>query len=261
MDLKTKNIGITLSGGGSKGIAHAGALQFLEENNIKPAVMSGTSAGAIIAAMYAFGKTPKEILSFFQSIYLFHWKHFTLKKPGIIDSESFQFYFNEIFGDAKMGDLPIPVKITATDLVKGKLKIFSEHTKVTDAVLASASFPGVLSPYKVNGKLYSDGGILNHFPTDLLQGDCDSIIGIYVSPIHNIEEKELNSIKSVTTRAFELLSGHANYQKFNLCDWVIEPKALADFGTFETSKTKMNTIFDIGYNEAKKSYEELREKE
>ena len=94
----------------------------------------------------AFGKTPKEILSFFQSIYLFHWKHFTLKKPGIIDSESFQFYFNEIFGDAKMGDLPIPVKITATDLVKGKLKIFSEHTKVTDAVLASASFPGVLSP-------------------------------------------------------------------------------------------------------------------
>lgn len=257
MNLKSKTIGITLSGGGSKGIAHAGALQFLEENGIKPKAMSGTSAGAIIAAMYAFGKTPKEILAFFQSIYLFHWKHFTLKKAGIIDSESFQMYFNAIFGDAKIGDLPIPTKITATDLVRGKLKIFSNDTKITDAVLASASFPGVLSPYKINGKLYSDGGILNHFPTDLLQGDCDSIIGIYVSPIHNIEEKELNSIKSVTTRAFELLSGHANYQKFTLCDWVIEPKELANFGTFETSKSKMSEIFTIGYQEAKKSFEEL----
>ena len=190
MDLKSKNIGIALSGGGSKGIAHAGALQFLNEQNIKPTILSGTSAGAIIAAMYSFGKTPNEILNFFQSIYFFNWKHFTLKKPGIIDSDSFKIYFNAIFKDTRIGDLPIPVKITATDLVKGKLKIFNEETKVTDAILASAAFPGVLSPYKINERLYSDGGILNHFPTDLLLGNCENIIGIYVSPIQNIEGKD-----------------------------------------------------------------------
>lgn len=257
MDFKSKEIGIALSGGGSKGIAHAGALQFLEEQNIKPSIISGSSAGAIIAAMYAFGKTPQEILTFFQSIYFFNWKHFTLKKPGIIDSESFKIYFNTIFGDTQIGDLPIPIKITATDLVKGKLKIFNDDTKIVDAVLASASYPGMLTPYEINNKLYSDGGILNHFPTDLLQGNCDCIIGVYVSPIQNIETKDLNSIKAVTTRAFNLLSAQGNYQKFSLCDWVIEPKDLANYSTFETNKTKMKAIFDIGYTEAKNSFAEI----
>ena len=153
MDLDSKNIGLVLSGGGSKGIAHAGAIKFLEEKNIKPATISGTSAGAIIAALYAFGKTPEEILTFFKSIYFFHWKHFTLKKAGIIDSDSFKEYFDKIFGDTKIGDLPIPIHITATDLVKGKLKIFRPDTKITDAVLASSSFPGMLSPYKINNNV------------------------------------------------------------------------------------------------------------
>ena len=161
---------IVLSGGGSKGIAQAGALKFLEEQNIKPSHIAGTSAGAIIAALYAYGKKPEEILEFFKSIYFFHWRHFTFKKAGIVDSESFKSYFNTIFKDATIGELAIPTFITATDLVKGKLKVFRPETKITDAVLASSSFPGMLSPYELNGKLYSDGGILNHFPTDLLQG-------------------------------------------------------------------------------------------
>lgn len=257
MDFTTKNIGIALSGGGSKGIAHAGALQFLEENNIKPNRMSGSSAGAIIAAMYSYGKSPSEILDFFQSIYFFNWKHFTLKKPGIIDSVAFKKYFEKVFGETKIGDLPIPVKITATNLVTGKLKVFGENTLVSDAVLASAAFPGMLTPYVLNEKMYSDGGILNHFPADLLQGDSDIIIGVYVSPIHNVEAKNLNSIKSVTTRSFELLTARGNYQKFGLCDWVIEPKELANFSTFETSKTKMKAIYEIGYNEAQHTFKDV----
>ena len=96
MNLTSKNIGIALSGGGSKGIAHAGVLQYLDENKIKPTRMSGRSAGAIIAAMYAYGKSPAEILDFFQSIYFFNWKHFTLKKPGIIDSLAFKKYFENL---------------------------------------------------------------------------------------------------------------------------------------------------------------------
>ena len=84
-----------------------------------------------------------------------------------------------------------------------------------------------------------------------------TIIGVYVSPIQTIEAKDLRSIKAVTTRAFDLLSAQGNYQKFNLCDWVIEPKELANFSTFETNKAKMNKIFDIGYQAAKKSFEEL----
>lgn len=258
MDFSSKSIGLVLSGGGSKGIAQAGALKFLEEQHIEPSYIAGTSAGAIIAALYAFGKKPEEILEFFKSIYFFHWKHFTFKKAGIIDSQSFKTDFDKIFNDATLGDLNVPTFITATNLVSGKLKIFRDDSKITDAVLASSSFPGMLSPYELNGKLYSDGGILNHFPTDLLQGRCDAIIGIYVSPIQTIEAKDLKSIKSVTTRAFDLLSAHGNYQKFSLCDWVIEPKELANFSTFETNKTKMDAIFEIGYQAAKSSFKELK---
>ncbi len=257
MDLKTKSIGLILSGGGSKGLAHAGVIKFLEEKNIFPDCIAGTSAGSIVGALYAWGKTPEEILEFFKSIYLFHWKHLTFKKAGLIDSESFRNYFHSIFDDAVLSDLKIPIQITATDMVRGKLKIFSPKTKIADAILASSAFPGVFSPYQIEGNVYSDGGILNHFPTDILQGQCDVVIGVYVSPIQKIEAKDLSSIKAVTTRAFDILSANSNVHKFNICDWVIEPKDLCLYSTFETSKTKMDAVFNIGYEAAKRSHEKL----
>ncbi|MFK6999948.1 patatin-like phospholipase family protein [Flavobacterium oreochromis] len=252
--MNSRNIGIVLSGGGSKGLAHAGVLHFLDENGMKPKIISGTSAGAIIAALYAVGKSPIEILDFFRSIYFFHWRHFTFSKAGLIDGNAFETYFYKIFKDLKIGDLPIKIHITATDLVKGELRIFDEKTRIVDAVLASSSFPGVFSPYEFEGKLYSDGGILNHFPTDLLQGRCDYCIGVYVSPIQKIESKDLTSIRSVTARAFDLLFGNSSIHKFANCDWLIQPEELSKFGTFETSKLKMDEIFSIGYKEAQKTF-------
>lgn len=259
MKINSESLGLVLSGGGTKGLAHAGVLKFLEENNLKPQQIAGTSAGSIVGALYAGGKSPEEILDFFKSIYFFNWKHFTFKKAGLIDSDVFKMYFDTFFQEKTIGDLKIDLHIAATDLVKGKLKIFENETKIVDAVLASSSFPGILSPYKVEGNLYSDGGILNHFPTDVLQGRCESIIGVYVSPIQKIDEKDLNSIKAVTTRAFELLSANSNQNKFNICDWVIAPEELSAFGTFETNKAKMDKIFEIGYNAAKVSYYEFIE--
>ncbi len=258
MDMKSKNIGLVLSGGGSKGLAHAGVLHFLEEQNIRPTQIAGSSAGSIVAALYSFGKSPKEILSFFQSIYFFHWKHFTFTKAGIIDSLSFKKYFTDVFGDATIGDLKIPIHVTATDMVKGKIKIFDRDTSIVDAILASSAFPGIISPYVIDDNWYSDGGILNHFPTDILQGRCDIIIGVYVSPIQKIEAKDLNSIKAVTSRAFDLLTANTTMQKFTLCDWVIEPEELSKYGTFETNKIKMEIIFNHGYEAAKKSFPDFQ---
>ena len=257
MDLNSKSIGLVLSGGGAKGLAHAGAIKFLEEQNIRPQRIAGTSSGSIVGALYSWGKTPDEILELFKSIYFFHWRHITFKKAGLIDSESFKFHFESIFKDAVLGDLKIPIQITATDMVKGRLKIFEKETKIIDAILASSAFPGIISPFEIDGKPYSDGGILNHFPTDIIQGQCDTIIGIYVSPIQTIEAKDLNSIRAVTTRAFDILSADSNTHKFNICDWVIEPKKLSIYSTFETNKIKMDAIFDIGYEAAKTSYEKL----
>jgi NTE family protein len=257
MDDKSKSIGLILSGGGSKGIAHAGVLQFLKEKNIAPTQIAGSSAGSIVAALYGSGKTPEEILEFFKSIYFFHWKHFTFTKAGLIDSESFKEYFYTVFKDTTLAELKIPVHITATDMIRGRSKVFGPETKTIDAILASSSFPGVMSPYEIKGKLYSDGGILNHFPTDLLREKCDTLIGVYVSPIQKIEAKDLTSIKSVTARAFDLFSANSSIHKFDHCDWLIEPEALSLYSTFETSKVKMEAIFNIGYESAKKTYKKL----
>ncbi|MFL9844579.1 patatin-like phospholipase family protein [Flavobacterium rhizosphaerae] len=251
------SIGITFSGGGTKGIAHAGALKFFNELGIQPKHLAGTSSGAIVASLYAAGQSPEQILEFFKSIYFFHWKHFTFRKAGFIDSGSFKAYFNSIFKGATIGEMPYRMHITATDLVSGKLHIFGSETSIVDAILASSSFPGVISPHEINGKLYGDGGIVNLFPSDILQGRCETLIGIYVNTAQKVEIKDLRSIKSVLTRAYELISVNSNMQKFVLCDWMINPEELALYGTFETSKIKMDEIFEIGYQAAKKSYESL----
>jgi len=253
-------IGVALSGGGSKGLAHAGVLKYLDEIDCQPEIMSGSSAGSIVASLYSYGIRPHEILDFFQSIYFFNWKHFTLTKPGFIDSNAFKSYFTKIFGEATLKELKIRTLITATDMVTGQLNVFDKDTKIAEAILASSSFPGVMSPFEIDGNLYSDGGILNHFPTDLLRDKCETLIGVYVSPIQSITHKDLNSIKAVTARAFDLLSAKSNISKFEHCDWLIESNELCQYNTFETNKQRMKEIFTIGYETAKKSHKNFIDK-
>ena len=247
--------GLALSGGGTKGIAHAGVLQYLEEQNLQAHKVAGTSAGSIVAGLYAAGKSPQDILSFFKSVSLFSWKHFTLTKPGIIDPKAFREYFIKFLGnDLTIGDTTIPVYITATDLVSGKLKIFNNDDKLIDAMLASSSVPAVFSPVKIGDNLYSDGGILNNFPTDLLykDKDCEYLIGSYVNPLQELTLQQISTIRAVTSRSFELLAVKEMFFKRKHCNTIIEPLALSKYNTFETNVAKMDEIFEIGYNEAKK---------
>lgn len=109
------SIGLALSGGGHKGLAHAGVLQFLEEQNIQIDVISGTSAGAIVGGLYAVGKKPAEILDFFKSVKLFSWNHLSFSKAGLLDAEKFIDYLDVIFGETKLVDLPKEMYISATD--------------------------------------------------------------------------------------------------------------------------------------------------
>lgn len=253
---KGTKIGLVLSGGGYKGIAHAGVLQFLDEQNIKPDFLAGTSAGSIVSSLYAAGIEPKEILIFFKSVNLFNWQHFTLKKAGLIDVNTFDRYLKKVFGEMTLGELPIPVYINATNIVTGELHVFKKKTKVVDAILASSAFPGVFSPYQIGNKLYSDGGILNNFPIDVIKKKCDFIIGSNVTPIEEATPENLTSIKAVTIRAYELMTRMQNARQGQLCDWLIEPKELNMYSTFERSKKKMDEIYELGYNTAKESFTE-----
>lgn len=260
MNIKTTIFGLALSGGGHKGLAHAGAIQFLNEQGIYPEIISGTSAGSIVGSLYANGKKPEEILDFFKSVSLFSWSHISFRKAGFLDASQFSRYLYKEFGDKKIQDLSSEIYISATEIETGKLKIFSKDTKIVDAVLASSAFPGVFTPVVINNKFYSDGGIVNNYPVNTIQGRCDFLIGSNVNPVIVYNQTRLTSIKSVALRAMEIMMRQNTYTQSQLCDWHIQAEALADYSTFETSKKRMDEIFQIGYEEAKKSFKKIEDK-
>lgn len=253
MDYQT---GLVLSGGGTKGIAHAGVLKFLEDQHIKVDVISGTSAGALVGAFYAYGKSPEEILAFFQSVHFFNWKHLVFNKPGIVSSDIFRIYLEPVFGNSKIKESKIPLLLTATDLSTGTMHVFDEDTEVIDAIISSAAIPGVATPYSINDKIYCDGGVINNFPADLLKDRVEKMIGVYLSPLDKLNQNKIKSIRSVTERALEILLHRAEATKFELCDWFIPLMKLSSYGRFETKKHRTQEIFDIGYLSAQETFAE-----
>jgi NTE family protein len=155
-----------------------------------------------------------------------------------------------------LGDLNKEVKIVATELVNGTEKIFDENFKVVDAVIASCSIPGITTPYIIGEEMYCDGGVLNNFPADIIRDECDKLIGVFVSPPHDIKINDLKSIKAIVSRSYDLLSYRIEKVKFEYCDWFISSQKFSSFGTFERRKDRLEEIFTIGYETAKESFTE-----
>tara|TARA_R110000744_G_scaffold80970_2_gene159121 strand:+ start:1927 stop:2700 length:774 start_codon:yes stop_codon:yes gene_type:complete len=247
------NTGLVLSGGGIRGVAHIGVIKALEEYGISPAYISGTSAGAIVGALYAKGIKWSVILEFFKAIPIFHAYRFARKKPGFLDTEKFYDEFKKFFPIDTFESLPKSLFITATDIIKGNLVIFQEG-ELIKPILASATFPGVFSPIAINGSFYVDGGVLNNFPIEPLLSRCDNIIGSYVNPLKSIKLKDLKHSYNVVDRAYKIKSVSDSMAKFKQCDLVISPEALSTFATFDMRY--IDAIFDIGYNSTIKKLNE-----
>ncbi|AGH37351.1 Phospholipase, patatin [Bibersteinia trehalosi USDA-ARS-USMARC-188] len=252
------SIGLVLSGGGHKGLVHAGVLQFLQEQKIEPQIFSGTSAGALISSLYAVGKSPREILEFFRSVNLFNVHHFSLAKNGLLNAEKFMVYLEQVFGELRVGDLPKEVYISATNIETAKPKIFSPQTKLKEAVAASCAFPGVFSPIMVEGKLYSDGGILNNFPANVIQGRCDFVIGVNLDC--GLDYKPANKFAfapQTAWRAIEIMMSQNSAMQNRFCDWLINPKDVNQYSVFELSSKRLDAIFNLGYQTAKREFAKL----
>ncbi len=237
------NIGLALSGGGMKGIAHIGAIKALEENNIHPTHISGSSMGAMVGAFYASGYSPEEIADFFKAVPLFYPTRYAFGKPGIINPENFYQDFKQYFPEDNFKALQKKLYITAVDMLTGNLKVFDEG-ELIKPFLASSAFPGLCSPVAVNGSLYADGGILDNFPLSPLKLECDQIIGVYVSPINDIKTENLKYAVDVLERAIRINFSNASFQKFSQCDLLIHPP-LSKYGMFD--KNHIDEIFNIGY--------------
>ncbi|MDN3493239.1 patatin-like phospholipase family protein [Winogradskyella bathintestinalis] len=247
--MKPYKIGLALSGGGVKGVAHIGVLKVLEEHNIFPDCVSGSSAGAMVGALYASGKKADEIFEIFQKASIFSFSNFAFGKPGLIDLERFKSQFETFFEVDSFESLSTKLFINTTDLVKGRTKVFKKGPLV-DTILASSAFPLVFSPYNINGTLYVDGGVVNNFPVEPLVAKCDYILGVYVDPLKPIEASKLTNSFKVLDRVYQITTRYTSLQKFDKCNHIILPQKLEHYGTFDMKKAK--EIFDLGYEEAQK---------
>jgi NTE family protein len=163
-DLKKKKFSLVLSGGSSYGIAHIGVLNYLEEHHLKPEEIIGTSMGSIIAAFYSIGKTGKEIEKILKS---FKYKKITGTSSRRITRRAEQF-LKSSFGERKMSDALIPLKVIATELETGKGKVFDnkDNLYISEVLMASIAIPGIFNCMKIKGKTYLDGGIHSNLPLE-----------------------------------------------------------------------------------------------
>lgn len=243
-------IGLALSGGGARGVAHLGILEALEEEGLKPQVISGVSSGAIVGAFYAAGLKPTEILDIFIKTNIFRYIRPAWSKFGFLDIKKMANVFRHYFPVTYFDELKIKLFISATDLKEGRIEVF-ESGELIPCILASAAMPVLFAPVAINEKLYVDGGVLNNLPIEPLFGNCDYIIGAHCNPINN--KFNAGSVKSIMERTFQLAIQNSVKQRINKCDLFIEPESLSRFSLFEISKAR--EIFKAGYDFAKVAIE------
>lgn len=242
--------GLVLSGGGVRGVAHIGAIKALGEFGIRPSHIAGTSAGAIVGALYAGGCHWEEILDFFKTTQIFSIKKYARSKPGFVDTEKFYDHLKSYLPEDNFASLEIPLYVTATNLLDGTLKIFN-HGELIKPVLASAAVPGLFAPVLFKKGYYVDGGTLNNFPVDLIKKYCDQIVGVYVNPFEKMKKSDLKHAHNVLERAYHIMVANETVLKFEECDVLIRPERMADFSMF--SLKNMDTLFELGYESAKEA--------
>lgn len=244
---KKYKLGIALSGGGAKGFAHAGALKALEEFGYKPDIISGTSAGAIAGVLYAAGYTPAEICDMFMNKSFTDFTKLTIPTAGFFNPSKFIEFLRSKIPFTNIEDLPVPVRIVASDLDNGVMKVFSKGS-IPERVMASASVPIVFPPTVINNVHYVDGGVFCNFPVDVIRNDCEKVIGINVSPLAPTQYKQ--TLVGIATRAFDFMFRANTKEDGMLCDILVEMPSLLDYEMFNLESVP--EIFDLGYQETKK---------
>jgi NTE family protein len=246
-------IGLSLSGGGTRGIAHIGILQALHEAEIYPTHIAGVSSGALVGALYAQGYKPLEILEIIKQI---KWKHlFNLSgwgKMGLLNLEKMGNLILQYIPHNSFEGLSLPITVSATDMQKGEAVVFDKG-ELIKPLLASCCVPFLFSPIHFQGKTLVDGGLLNGLLHEPI-AHCDFKIGVHVNsfdPSH-----PLNGVRSVIQRCFNLVLHNASRQNLGKFDISIEPTELGYFSA--TNMRKSQELYEIGYQAMQKALPEIK---
>lgn len=235
--------GLALSGGGARGVAHLGVIKALEEIGIEISIMAGTSAGAIVGAMYGYGYTPDEILAIINTMGFFKSMRPAWTWAGLLRMDGLQNVMLKHIPENDFAALKRKLIVAATDLVNGTPAYFSSGELVR-AVMASSCVPGVFSPVEFNGSYYVDGGLMDNFPIRALKSECDFVIGSHCNPIAGGFDKK--NVRAIIERSLLLaINGNTTASKAQ-CDVFIEPPGMGGISGFEWARAK--EMFTIGYD-------------
>ncbi len=242
-------IGITLSGGGARGIAHIGVLKALEEIGVKISVISGTSAGSIVASLYAHGLKPDQIYEQVTKLSLLKSVKPAWAWSGLLTMDGLKDLILKNIPHNSFEGLKMPLTIAATEIRKGEVNYFTKGELAT-AVVSSCSIPVVFNPVNFNGSLYVDGGLLDNLPAKSIRDQCDILIGSHCNEIS--KEYDPKNFKNVIERSL-LIAIYANTQQSkNLCDVSICPPNMDRFTVFDIGRAK--EIFEAGYQFTKQNF-------
>ena len=190
-EFKNKPFSLVLSGGGALGIAHLGVLHDLEEAELLPQELVGTSMGGIISACISIGMRESEIyeeIKDFSSVS--KWIKFSFSGNAIVDNSKIESIFNRLFGQKKMKDTSIPLKLIATNLLNGHKRVFTatDDVSIKDAVLATMAIPGVFDEHVIEDEVYGDGFLCENLGVN--EASFDTILAVDVLG-ENAFDKEL----------------------------------------------------------------------
>jgi NTE family protein len=245
--------GLVLSGGGARGFAHLGVLQALNEADIFPDVISGTSAGALAGVLYCDGYSPKEILKMMKVSSRLDFMRPTLPRDGLLQISGIAKLLDSNLKAKKFEDLKIPLIVAATDLNHGKAVYFSKGDLVI-SVIASSSIPVIFKPVIINKIYHVDGGVLDNLPIKPIENKCKLLIGSFVNPVGY--EESISGLITIAIRVFMLDQTKEVEEKSKSFDLLIAPAGLTKFGILEIERA--DAIFEMGY---KKTKEKLKDPE
>jgi len=251
-----KTVGLALGGGAVWAASHIGVLKALKEHGIKINAISGTSAGSIIASLYAFCLSLEAIENIALNLKIsdiFHWK---ASRMGLSSTQKIKYLIKKHIGDAKVEDALLPLFIPATDIVNLK-PVLMQNMPVYEAVAASCAIPGIFSPVVINSRMYVDGSLFADVPCKILKlQKFNIVIGVELTD-KGLISKEPANIFEVITKSLQGLINETRKERLKYADIIISP-SVETIGRFELNKVP--ALIDKGQEAALKNINEIKRK-
>lgn len=251
-----KTIGLALGGGAILGAAHIGVLKAFDEEKIPISAISGTSIGAFVAALYAFGVSPDQIEKIALDLDWLDISGFVFSRLGLLSNEKMGKKINDVLGEVQFKEARIPLSIIATDIGRFE-KVVLETGDVARAVMASACVPGIFIPVEIDDHLLVDGGLMENVPiSPLIRRDMVKIIGVDLNA--GRKYKKPDDLIDVVLNAIDIAIDNATSMQVQKADILIAPH-LSAYNRADSERVR--DLIREGYTAARRMIsKELRAK-